>query len=144
MTTPKPIILLVEDDEDDVFFMRRALSKTKIDHQMQVASNGEEALHYLEGAGPFGDRAQHPMPDVVFLDLKLPFVNGFEVLERIRQVSALAGLDVVVLTSSPEDRDRNRATALRALAYCVKPPTEQMLLEVFRLVPALANAAPAR
>src|SRR4051812_3103893 len=92
-------ILLVEDDPNDVFLMQRAMSKAKIDLPMQVVTNGEEAMNYLSGQGKFADRAAHPLPRCMFLDLKMPFVNGFEVLEWLRVQPVIADLNVVVLTS---------------------------------------------
>jgi CheY-like chemotaxis protein len=123
-------ILLVEDDEDDVFLMERALSKAKLDSPLYVAANGQEAIDYLGGNGKYADRTTYPIPGCVFLDLKLPFRDGFEVLKWIRNQSSLATIDVFVLTSSPEDLDRQRAEQLGAKAYLIKPPTVPMLLKV--------------
>lgn len=123
-------ILLVEDDEDDAFFMRRALTKAEITMPLHIAVNGQEALDYLGGVGKFGDRAQFPAPAIVFLDLKLPCVHGFEVLKWIRSQPSFNELPVIVLTSSPEPRDREKALQLGATAYLVKPPTREMMLNV--------------
>jgi CheY-like chemotaxis protein len=129
MTQEKHCVLLVEDNEDDVFLLKRAMSKADLDVRINVASDGQEALDYLAGAGNYADRATHPLPECVFLDLKLPFVHGFEVLEWIRNQPTLAHITVFVLTSSPEDRDLQRARQLGAKGYLVKPPTPQMLLQ---------------
>lgn len=123
-------ILLVEDDEDDAFFMKRALAKAEIDMTVHIAVNGQEALDYLKGAGKFSDRSQYPLPTIVFLDLKLPYVHGFEVLKWIRSQPALNDVPVIVLTSSPEPRDREKAMQLGAKTYLVKPPTREMVLTV--------------
>lgn len=120
-------ILLVEDNEDDVFLMRRALKKADINSPVQVVVDGQQALDYLAGNGQFSDRAEHPLPFVIFLDLKLPYLHGFEVLEWMRQQPTLKNLDVVILTSSPEERDREKAAELGVKAYLVKPPTREML-----------------
>ncbi len=130
METSGHTILLVEDNEDDVFLMQRALMSAKLDIPMQVSRDGQEALDYLQGTGKFSDRVAHPMPALVFLDLKLPYVHGFEVLSWIRGESSLKELPVVVLTSSSEDRDRTRAEELGARGYLVKPPTADMIRDV--------------
>jgi CheY-like chemotaxis protein len=134
MSTRKWSILLVEDDPDDVFFMERALAKAQLDLPMQVAVNGEQAINYLAGNGKYADRIAYPLPSCVFLDLKLPFVNGFEVLEWIRGQPPLAALPVIVLTSSPEERDRQKARQLGAKSYHIKPPTPPMLIEILKSV----------
>jgi CheY-like chemotaxis protein len=124
------IILLVEDDENDVFFMRRALQKANLELPLKVVMDGQSAIDYLEGNGDYADRTQNPLPGLILLDLKLPYLHGFEVLAWIRQHPTFEELPVVILTSSPEERDRRQAAALNAQAYCVKPPTREMMLEV--------------
>lgn len=123
-------ILLVEDDENDVFLMNRALTKANLKVSLQIATNGREAIEYLSGTGKFSDRKAFPLPSSIFLDLKLPFVHGFEVLEWIRKQPALANINVFILTSSPEERDRQRARELGVKGYLVKPPTPPILLQV--------------
>jgi len=134
MTTPKPVILLAEDDDNDVFFMRRALQKSGIDFALQVVRDGQQAIDYLNGHGAFSDRGQYPLPTVILVDLKMPFLDGFEVLTWIRTQPSLNGLPVAVLTSSAEERDRRRARELGARAYFVKPPKPETIQEVFRLI----------
>src|SRR6185312_12846130 len=129
--TPAGTLLLVEDNPDDIFLMRRALKKSGLELPVQIVTDGKQALDYLSGAGHYADRSQFPRPTWVFLDLKLPYVNGFEVLEWIRSDSANRHLDVIILTSSPEERDKETAESLGAKAYLVKPPTVQSLLGVF-------------
>lgn len=124
-------LLLVEDNPDDVFLMRRALQKSGLAIPVQLVTDGKQAIDYLSGSDRFADRESHPIPAWVFLDLKLPYFNGFEVLEWIRSDAANSHLDVVILTSSPEERDKETATRLGAKAYLVKPPTTQSLLGVF-------------
>jgi CheY-like chemotaxis protein len=130
MTESEKIILLVEDDDNDVFFMRRALGKAGLELPLHVVSDGEQALQYLNGDGEYADRAAHPLPGIIFLDLKLPFVSGLEVLEQISKNSELSAIEVIVLTSSSEERDRKRAFALGAKEYLVKPATPQTLLKI--------------
>src|SRR3954469_23104638 len=103
MTTTLPTILLVEDNDDDVFAMQRALRKAQITHPVHVVSDGQKAIDYLSGSGTYTDRSNYPLPSLVFLDLKLPYVGGFEVLTWLRAQPDLRHLAVVVLTSSGEE-----------------------------------------
>ncbi len=114
-------ILLVEDDYNDVLLIRRALNKAQIANPLQVAEDGDQAVAYLAGEGPFANREAYPLPRVMLLDLKLPRRSGLEVLEWLRTRSGLGRLPVVVLTSSRESADVNRAYDLGANSYLVKP-----------------------
>lgn len=126
------LIALVEDNEDDVFFMRRALKGAGITAAVHVLTDGQQAIDYL--TGNFSAGTGRTMPSIVFLDLKLPYCTGFEVLESMRRSGTLEATQVVILTSSPEERDRKRARELGATAYLVKPPTPSMLKELFATV----------
>ncbi len=134
MNKSSSLILLAEDDPNDVFFMRRALQKANIELPLQVVSDGQQALDYLNGEGPFSDREQHPLPALMLLDLKMPFLDGFEVLTWINSHAALKRIPVVVLTSSAEERDRRKAAELGAKAYFVKPPKPETLKEIMQFV----------
>lgn len=123
-------ILLVEDSEDDVFLMKRALKESNILNPLQIAVHGQHAIDYLAGTGKYADRVQHPLPSLIFLDLKLPFKHGFEVLQWIREQPGLAAILVIVLTSSSEERDIQQAYRLGARSFLVKPPTQEMLVEL--------------
>lgn len=129
---------MVEDDENDVFLMQRAMSKANLGSPTYVAVNGQEAINYLSGTDKFSDRTVYPLPQCIFLDLKLPFVHGFEVLEWMRSQPLLQEISVLILTSSDEERDRRKATQLGAKAYLVKPPTVQTLLEAMKFLPECA------
>jgi CheY-like chemotaxis protein len=129
MTTDR-LILLVDDNEDDVFLMERAVKGAGIKNPVHVVSDGEEAINYLSGAGQYSDRELFPFPAVVFLDLKLPFKSGHEVLQWIREQPKLKTLVVVVLTSSNQPSDIRRCYALGANSYLVKPPTPEQLVEL--------------
>jgi CheY-like chemotaxis protein len=131
MTDTSPTILLVEDNNDDVFLMRRALKASRVKNPLQVAVHGRQALDYLAGTAAYADRACYPLPFVIFLDLKLPYLDGFELLTWLRQQSHLQSIIVVVLTSSAESRDQERSYALGAKSYLVKPPTAETLNTVF-------------
>jgi CheY-like chemotaxis protein len=139
-----PTILLVEDNDDDVFFMRHALQKAKVGLPVQVVPNGQAALDYLSGEGRYADREKYPLPTLIFLDLKMPYVNGFEVLAWMQRQTFTPEIQVVVLTSSPEDRDRQRAKELGARAYLVKPPTEEMILQTMHFIMVRPILVPAR
>lgn len=132
MSRPSRTILLVEDNEDDQFLMRRALKAANITEPLHLVSDGQEAIDYLEGTGRFADRTQFPLPSVILLDLKLPYIPGLQVLTWIRYHDALKDVPVIVLTSSPEDRDREKAAELGAIGYHVKPPTPQMIADLRR------------
>jgi CheY-like chemotaxis protein len=126
MTTNRAI-LLVEDNEDDVFLMQRALKGARVINPMFVVEDGQEAVDYLSGAGKFADRETYPLPAIVFLDLKLPLISGHDVLAWVRRQKELESLVVIVLTSSNEASDLSRCYALGANSYLVKPPTPEQL-----------------
>ena len=125
-------VLLVEDDPNDVLLIQRAFTKANLQVPMQVVDNGEAAVLYLSGAGDYGDRGQHPLPILVLLDLKLPCRSGHEVLAWLRQQPGLKRLPVVVLTSSQEMRDIDRAYDLGANSYLVKPVAFNALIEIVK------------
>lgn len=114
-------ILLVEDNPDDVLLMQRAFKKANLVNPVAVVDDGEKAIEYLSGAGAYADRAKFPLPVLVLLDLKLPRKSGHEVLAWAKQHPALKRIPVVVLTSSTETVDVNRAYDLGANSYLVKP-----------------------
>ena len=133
MTSSRPI-LLVEDNEDDIFFMRRALRNAAINNPLFVAEHGQVAIDYLSGAGEFADRKKHPLPFLMFLDLKMPVRPGLEVLSWIREQPGLQGILVLILSTSREESDVQRAYALGVNSYLVKPPNAALLTELLRLV----------
>jgi CheY-like chemotaxis protein len=128
--TTAAAILLVEDNEDDVFLMKRALKSAGIVNQLCVVEDGQQAVDYLAGERTYANRETYPLPAIVFLDLKLPLKNGLQVLEWIRKQSALENLVVVVLTSSNEPSDLREAYRLGANSYVVKPPTAAQLIDL--------------
>ena len=120
MTDQRPI-LLVEDNPDDEALTLRAFAKNKIANPVIVARDGVEALDYLFGTGSHAGRDLRIMPAVVLLDLKLPRVDGLEVLRRVRADARTALLPVVVLTTSKEQQDIHEAYSLGANSYIRKP-----------------------
>ncbi|MBW4545209.1 MAG: response regulator [Symplocastrum torsivum CPER-KK1] len=127
-------ILLVEDDPGDVFRIQRAFRKTNLVSSLEVVTDGEKAIYYLSGQEPYQDRDRYPLPSLMLLDLKLPRRSGFEVLSWLRNESNLKYLPVVVLTSSDQKVDIERAYALGANSYLTKPPAPNALLEMVRVV----------
>ncbi len=115
------IILLVEDNPDDVQLTLRALKKNNIMNEIIVAQDGVEALEYLFGTGKFSGRDMSVMPQMILLDLKMPRMDGLEVLLRIRADERTKLLPVVVLTTSNEDKDRIESYKLGANSYVRKP-----------------------
>ncbi|HEV2380841.1 MAG TPA: response regulator [Terriglobia bacterium] len=124
------LILLVEDQENDVLLISRSFAKSKVLNPVQVVRNGPQAIEYLKGAGPFANRAEFPLPSLVLLDIKMPGMDGFEVLRWIRQESGLSNLRVVMLTSSDDIRDVNRAYQLGANSFLVKPVDFERFVEI--------------
>jgi len=114
-------ILIVEDNDDDVALIRRAFKQCKISNDLQFMTDGERAMDYIEGVSPYDDRSAFPFPILVLLDLKLPRKSGLEVLEWMKHKSFLKRLPVVVLTSSKENKDINRAYDLGVNSYLIKP-----------------------
>lgn len=127
----EPTILLVEDSEDDVFIMKHALKQAQITNPLQTVTTGQAALDYLSGNNEYADRENYPLPFIMFLDLKLPYVHGFEVLAWMKLHHELSSIVVIVLTSSAEDKDHEKAYSLGARSYLVKPPTAQTLKDIF-------------
>jgi CheY-like chemotaxis protein len=121
MSESVPTILLVEDNPTDVRLIRRALDKAKVGNPLQVLDHGDAAVDYLAGRGEYADRAQFPLPVLILLDLKLPRRSGLEVLDWLRDQEVLRRIPAVVLTSSSQSRDVNRAYDLGANSYLVKP-----------------------
>lgn len=130
MNTENRFVLLVEDDPNDVLLVKRAFRKAGASVSMRVVTDGQAAVDYLAGHGIYADRNTHPLPSLVLLDLKLPRKSGHEVLEWLRKQSALNRMPVVVLTSSKESRDVNRAYDLGANSYLVKPVAFADLLKM--------------
>ena len=114
-------VLLVEDDLNDIFLVKRAFKRANIPQPLQVATDGVEAVQYLIGEGRFTNRRLHPLPHLIIMDLKMPRKTGLEVLEWIKKDGLLRRIPVVIVSSSDLPSDINQAYALGANAYMVKP-----------------------
>ena len=125
-------LLLAEDDENDVFFMERAFKQAQIANLLYRVKDGEDAISYLHGEGTYADRDKYPMPCLMLVDLKMPRRNGFEVIAWVRAQPGLKRLPIVVLTSSKQDPDINRAYELGANTYLVKPVKFEGLVEMMK------------
>jgi CheY-like chemotaxis protein len=121
MTASKPTILLVEDDENDRMFVERAFKKAGIPVEFRAVTCGEDAVSYLSARAPYADRADHPLPSLVLMDLKLTGMSGFETMEWARKRAEWKSLPIAVLTSSREGADVARAYEAGATTYFVKP-----------------------
>jgi len=121
-------ILLAEDDPDDVFLIQAAFAEAAVPYRLAVVNNGEQAIQYLSGDGPYADRTRHPMPFLLLLDLKMPIRTGFEVLDWIRSRPELNRLLVVILTGSGLRTDVWKAEELGTNSYLVKSPDYKQLI----------------
>jgi two-component system response regulator len=145
--TAERMMLLVEDNPDDEALTLRALRKNNIANQVIVARDGVEALDYLHGTGPHLGRDTRLQPQVMFLDLNLPRIDGLEVLRRVRAHEATKHLPTVVLTSSKQDEDVIRSYSLGANGYVRKPVDFGEFLEAVKslgLFWLVMNEAPPR
>ena len=134
MTTQPFTILHVEDDPNDVLLVERAMKKSNTVAVLKAVSDGDKAVSYLKGEEGFGNREQHPLPDLVLLDLKMPRKSGLEVLTWIREQTHFKRLPVVIFTSSKHEQDINRAYDLGANSYLVKPVGFDMLVDLVKLL----------
>ena len=117
----KVAILVAEDDENDIILMRRAFERAGIPNPLLVVRNGQEAVDYLAGTGDFALREKYPLPALVLLDLKMPWMDGFDVLKWLRARAEFNKLPVVVLTSSKLQADVDKSRQLGVYDYRVKP-----------------------
>lgn len=128
-TTP---ILLVEDSEDNVFLVRRAMHKAGVTARLEVTTSGEQAIEYLRGTNGYSDWHQFPLPSIVLLDLKMPGMDGFDVLKWIRQQPGLKALRVAMLTSSDAPAEIKMAHELGANIFLTKPVQLERLIDIMK------------
>jgi CheY-like chemotaxis protein len=127
-------ILLVEDNRMDVELTLDAFREARLLNKIHVAPNGQDALDYVFGRSPYVDREVYPLPNLILLDLKLPGIDGFEVLRQLKATPVLKRLPVVILTSSKEEGDRALSYDIGANSYLVKPVSFEGFLGVVRLI----------
>lgn len=127
-------IMLVEDDPNDILLTRRAFEKGGLANPLVVMDRAEEAWAYLTGQGPYGDRTKHPFPVLAMVDIKMPGMNGLELVERIRTTPVLKRLPIIMLTSSSEEMDVTRAYDLGVNSYLVKPVRFEEFVEIVKKV----------
>lgn len=130
----RAVILLVEDNSMDVELTLKAFQKARIENSIQVARNGKEALDYVFSEGKYTDREKFPIPDLILLDLKLPGIDGHEVLRRVKNTEVYKRLPVVILTSSKDEGDRILGYDYGVNSYLTKPVSFEDFLEVVRQV----------
>ena len=128
------VILLVEDRDDDILLIRKAFEKGGLLNPLQVVRTGEDALAYLSAAGKYSDSEEYPLPTLILLDLKLPGMDGFDVLQWIRSQPGINVIPVVVLTSSTLIHDANRAYQLGANSFLVKELEFANFVEVTKVL----------
>lgn len=127
-------ILLVEDDANDILLIQRAFRQVNLVHPIRIVQDGAAAIAYLAGEDPYRDRDHYPLPHLILLDLKLPRRSGLEVLAWLKQQPSLKRIPVVILTSSREDIDVDRAYDMGASSYLLKPVTLDSLFQMIEAI----------
>lgn len=128
-------VLLVEDDLNDIFLVKRAFKKALLRNPLQVVTDGQEAIHYLQGEAKYADRDAYPLPTLIVMDIKMPLKSGFEVLEWVKTAEPpLRRIPVVIVSSSDNPADINRAYELGANAYMVKPVDFRAVEQLFESI----------
>ena len=133
MTKPANI-LLVEDERTDIILTLGSFREARMANTINVATSGEEALDYLKGNGKFANREDFPMPDLILLDIKMPGIDGFEVLKQVKSNKKIKQIPIVILSSSKDEGDRAMALDMGASAYLVKPISFSSFLNIIKEV----------
>jgi len=134
MDTKDFTVLLVEDDLNDIFLVKRAFKTAQLETPLQVVTDGEEATHYLSGHGKYADRDAYPLPKLIVMDIKMPRMTGFDVLEWIKNDGTLRRIPVIIVSSSNRPQDIDRAYELGANAYMVKPVNYRAVEHLFESI----------
>jgi CheY-like chemotaxis protein len=135
-SNPQVAILLVDDDQNDVLLLERAMKRAGLSYPVIHRHDGEEAIDYLSGKPPYSDRTKYPLPTLVLLDIKMPKMTGFDVLAWLQGRPELAKIPVVILTASVREEDQNEAQKLGAVGYRTKPVDFNELVEIIHDVDA--------
>ena len=125
-------LLIVEDNEDDIFFMERIFKQMGARCDLRFVRDGVEAVEYLSGKGQFEDRMKNPLPTIILMDLKMPRMNGFEVLEWMQKQPEIKLIPTIVVTSSTMQEDVTRAYRAGANAVMNKPVDKDSLLQMLK------------
>jgi CheY-like chemotaxis protein len=128
------VILLVEDDENDLFFVQRATSEGAVGHKVYAVHDGSDAIRYLRGEGDYADRQKFPIPNVILTDIKMPGMGGFDFLRWLRSHPESSVIPVIVYSNSNLEKDVTEAYRLGANAYIKKPSSLNELIETLDLV----------
>jgi len=123
----EPVILLIDDSENDSMLLDYAFKKAGLAHPLRVVRDGVDAISYLLGRGAFSDRVEYPLPDILLIDLNMPRLNGLELLAWLKTQPDLQHLTVVVLTGSARKEEINIAYQMGAKSYLVKPSQSQTM-----------------
>ena len=126
-------ILLVEDDDDEIHLMKKALAKGGLGNPLQIINHGGDVIPYFEGKGEYGNREQYPLPGLMFLDLKLPGISGLYLLAWIKGNPEFRHIPVVVFTSSDDPEDLRRAYQFGANSYLIKPVAFEDFVDMIRV-----------
>lgn len=121
-------ILIVDDDENDIFFVKRAFTEIDVHCKFQMLKNGQEVVDYLDGRGEYADRQKYPLPMMILMDLKMPVMDGFEVLGWLRSRAGIKVIPTIVFSSSDLPADITRAYELGANSFMTKSVTYDGLL----------------
>jgi len=122
-------ILYAEDNEDDAFILQLAVKRAQVPHKLYCADDGEVVISWLKGEGDYANREKYPLPDLLILDLKMPRMSGFDVLEWLRENPTFHALPVVVMSSSDDPSDIKRSGELGAAKYVKKSATCEEIIE---------------
>jgi CheY-like chemotaxis protein len=128
-------VLLVEDDLNDIFLVKRAFKMAQVKNPLQIVTDGQEAILYLKAEGKYADRSAYPVPKLIVMDIKMPRKTGFEVLEWVKgDGRPTRRIPIVIVSSSDNPSDINRAYELGANAYMVKPMDYRAVEHLFQSI----------